>query len=432
MFKILHNSEELTKGKLVTTGNGFGIIESPTKVKWWDGNKFKIEKLGEHFEINGKVDDYEIWGGVILEEEIPDGCLNCGNYSLASESSHDFKFENGIDEISISKDITNNVVYNGKINSIKFIKDNKIELVLLTEGEEKFKELPLVRVFSSESEAGLYLKAKKKYPKSRFKTGDYATIKQGLEDSPYLSLIHSEISSGKPSTFVVGEHNPEIPFIRFKEDRVLPEELFDLMTAKEYEDYQRKLRIFDNIKSSIVREMDNKDNSIIKLQASIVARLREKTKLFERYEKIKIEDVYDLLNKSLSELKKHSAVNRVEFTDSILTVDTNDLFLRTCTHKSMPKKKLPLNIGTWRINIDIINAIVNASSIKPPSYLKGRHPHIGSSSVCLGNVGMEISQSLARFDFMNVVDLIIAVLEDVNDGAYGGQTIGTFIDISKI
>jgi hypothetical protein len=108
------------------------------------------------------------------------------------------------------------------------------------------------------------------------------------------------------------------------------------------------------------------------------------------------------------------------------------MFLRVEENKIVPKKNLPLPIGTYKIYIDLINNLMHMQQDKRPDYVIGLHSHVlgDNGSICMGTADTRAKKALADLDIVTVFEYICALIENVSDG-HSWQTI-RFLDIEKI
>ena len=76
-------------------------------------------------------------------------------------------------------------------------------------------------------------------------------------------------------------------------------------------------------------------------------------------------------------------------------------------------------MGTFQIDMDIINCVVGIKRLDNVPYLRSTHPHVGShNTLCFGNMDNTIPKLFKVLDFLSIFDIVIEILEEVNPNGY--------------
>ena len=373
----------------------------------------------------GKISSIDS-GGVLLGECLPRG-LHSHRWEAIHSGGEGYALTMGNLTMRIKTNITSNVVHKGKRYTIKKIINNHVVKIGL-----KSVGISDIRIFKNSTDAKKYIDYTKKQKccimtkaereKKGFKNGNYFKITKrealGMPDENSLDFTEYADSSSF-SLYGIIINNYLIPYDSLK-----------IITRKQYQDGVRKEdrgRVFRMLSFGIIanikNELSNTENSISKLQASIIHRLRDKTELIKKLKK-KDFSPFEKIEEDLKILNKYSNVERAELKDSRkISVITKDIKLLRIEddedEEFYLKKHLPLNMGTFQIDMDIINCVVGIKRLDNVPYLMSTHPHVGShNTLCFGNMDNTIPKLFKVLDFLSIFDIVIEILEEVNPNGY--------------
>ena len=320
--------------------------------------------------------------------------------------------------------------------------------VIVTDGKhEKMLPLDSVRVFITKEDAKDYIEdlfeswemyeVDLKKRQQLLKLGFCKLDMKKLKDYP---RAESYLASDAPNAYVkVAASNDDLSLI-VNNVGTVPLEYVEIINEKEYKDgieHEKQMKEKRIIGQRILRAMENElkaqDSTIAQLQSRLVNRLRERSEFIKRIQTGNLDDAMNIFYNSLEIIKGYDNVAKSELKDSVLTITTKDIMLKKLETQSLDTKlvPLPLNIGSFKVCIDFLNNTVAVASEKSPSYIKGKHPHVGSSNtLCTGNMLEPMVRAFGAMDLVTVADIAFTALEQINDHGYSRAS--SYINLSKL